>query len=216
LTGYPPGPDSRGSRMDDEKATYPLYETLRKYGIRNICVHKGVPALFLAEYCHTDDVARAAADFPDLNLSPITSRSRGRPNSPSTASARNKEPTAFLIGQNPRRYARLVGTLLAGLGPNNILWVPTRRSSDRRNGRSRPSRRSRSPEDVREHYGYPPLDDDIKRKILDGNGARLFGLDIEQARKTTEADLLYKLRDDRNPPVHNRDWTKVRVPIAFD
>ena len=120
MTGYPPGPNTRGWRMDDEKATYPLYETLRKYGIRNICVHKGVPALFLAEYCHTDDVARAAADFPDLNLSPITSRSRGRPNSPSTASARNKEPTAFLIGQNPRRYARLVGTLLAGLGPTRF------------------------------------------------------------------------------------------------
>jgi len=46
------------------------------------------------------------------------------------------------------------------------------------------------PEDVREHYGYPPLDADIKRKILDGNAARLFGLDIEQTRKPTEADLL--------------------------
>ncbi len=65
---YPPGPDTRGWRMDDEKATYPIYETLRKHGVRNICVHKGVPGLFLAEYCHTDDMARAAADFPDLNF----------------------------------------------------------------------------------------------------------------------------------------------------
>jgi predicted TIM-barrel fold metal-dependent hydrolase len=54
--------------MDDEKETYPIYETLRKHGVRNICVHKGVPGLFLAEYCHTHDVARTVADFPDLNF----------------------------------------------------------------------------------------------------------------------------------------------------
>jgi uncharacterized protein len=65
---YPPGSDTRGWRMDDEKETYPIYETLRKHGVRNICVHKGVPGLFLAEYCHTHDVARTVADFPDLNF----------------------------------------------------------------------------------------------------------------------------------------------------
>ena len=152
MTGYPPGPNTRGWRMDDEKATYPLYETLRKYGIRNICVHKGVPALFLAEYCHTDDVARAAADFPDLNFTAYHSAipweaelaEHGKRSKTKNLYA-ELGTTAFLIGQNPRRYARLVGTPLAGLGPNNILWVPTRRSSDRRrNGRSRRSRRSRS------------------------------------------------------------------------
>src|SRR5581483_8931770 len=36
---YPPGPDTRGWRMDDEKLTYPLYEVLRKHGVKNICVH---------------------------------------------------------------------------------------------------------------------------------------------------------------------------------
>jgi hypothetical protein len=48
---YPPGPDTRGSRMDDEEATFQIHGTLRKHGIRNICAHKGVPGQFLAEYC---------------------------------------------------------------------------------------------------------------------------------------------------------------------
>jgi hypothetical protein len=30
---------------------------LRQHGIKNVCVHKGLPGLFLEEYCHTDGVA---------------------------------------------------------------------------------------------------------------------------------------------------------------
>src|SRR5438270_224531 len=65
---YPPGPDTRGWVLDDEKNTYPLFEVLRRHGVKNVCVHKGLPGLFLEEYCHTDDLARAAAGFPDLNF----------------------------------------------------------------------------------------------------------------------------------------------------
>jgi predicted TIM-barrel fold metal-dependent hydrolase len=65
---YPPGPDARGWRMDDEKNTYPLFETLRRHGVKNVCVHKGLPGIFIEEYCRTADLARAAADFPDLNF----------------------------------------------------------------------------------------------------------------------------------------------------
>jgi len=65
---YPPGPDARGWVLDDEKNTYPLLEVLRRHGVKNVCVHKGLPGLFLEEYCHTDDVGRAATAFPDLNF----------------------------------------------------------------------------------------------------------------------------------------------------
>jgi hypothetical protein len=65
---YPPGPDARGWVLDDEKNTYPLFEVLRRHGIKNVCVHKGLPGLFVEQYCHTDDLARAAVDFPDLNF----------------------------------------------------------------------------------------------------------------------------------------------------
>ena len=58
---YPPGPDARGWVLDDEKNTYPLLEVLRRHGVKNVCVHKGLPGLFLEQYCHTDDLVRAAA-----------------------------------------------------------------------------------------------------------------------------------------------------------
>lgn len=61
-------------RMDDEKLAYPCYEKARKYGIKNICVHKGLlPAINYQgvgtwRFAMVDDVAKAAKDWPDLNF----------------------------------------------------------------------------------------------------------------------------------------------------
>ena len=49
--------------------TYPFWERTRKLGIKNICIHKGLPlGLFNEEHCHPKDVEKAAKDFPDLNF----------------------------------------------------------------------------------------------------------------------------------------------------
>lgn len=61
--------------MDDEAATYKAYELCVKYGIRNVCVHKGLFPRATAEryphlLAHADvrDVGRAAKDWPQLNF----------------------------------------------------------------------------------------------------------------------------------------------------
>ncbi|MFY9611715.1 MAG: amidohydrolase family protein [Blastocatellia bacterium] len=55
--------------LDDEKVAYPFWERSRKLGIRNVCVHKGLPlGLFNEDYCHPKDVEKVAKDFPDLNF----------------------------------------------------------------------------------------------------------------------------------------------------
>ena len=220
---YPPGPDTRGWRMDDEKATYPLYEVLRQHGIRNICVHKGVPGLFLAEYCHTDDLARAAADFPELNFIAYHSAipweaelaEHGRRSRAKNIYA-ELGTTAFLIGQNPDRYARLLGTLLSGLGPDNILWGTDTPVIGPPQWQIEAFQSFAIPDEARERFGYPELTREVKNKILGENAARLFGLDIGRTRGALQDDLLFKLRDDGNAPVHAIDWRKVRLPIRFD
>ena len=60
-------------RMDDEDLTYPTYEKALKYGIRNICVHKGVLPIDYEKipnwrYASLDDLGKAAQDWPDLNF----------------------------------------------------------------------------------------------------------------------------------------------------
>src|SRR5262249_7727526 len=68
-TGQPLGPRKDGWWLDDEKEAYPAFEYSRKMGIRNICIHKGLPlAGFNVEHCNPKDVIKASKDFPDLNF----------------------------------------------------------------------------------------------------------------------------------------------------
>jgi predicted TIM-barrel fold metal-dependent hydrolase len=65
--GNPPKP----WRVDDEKISYPMLEMSKKLGVKNICLHKGLPLLLQGgtrEYWHPRDIEKAATDFPDLNL----------------------------------------------------------------------------------------------------------------------------------------------------
>jgi hypothetical protein len=50
---------------------------------------------------------------------------------------------------------------------------------------------------------YPQLTPEVKNRIFGENAARIFGIDIAAARQAIETDLLYKLRDDHNPPPAN-------------
>jgi hypothetical protein len=55
--------------LDDEKVAYPFWEKTKKLGIKNLCVHKGLPLGFFNEKaCHPRDVEKAALDHPDLNF----------------------------------------------------------------------------------------------------------------------------------------------------
>jgi uncharacterized protein len=65
-------------RMDDEKVAYPCWEKTKALGIKNLCVHKGLPlGAFNEEACRPLDLERAAKDWPDLNFIVYHSGYRG-------------------------------------------------------------------------------------------------------------------------------------------
>lgn len=65
-------------RLDDERVAYPFWELTRRLGIKNICVHKGLPlGVFNEQGCRPDDVEKAARDWPDLNFIIFHSGFRG-------------------------------------------------------------------------------------------------------------------------------------------
>jgi predicted TIM-barrel fold metal-dependent hydrolase len=64
--------------LDDEKIAYPFWEKTRKLGIKNLCVHKGLPlGAFNEKACTPHDLEKAAKDFPDLNFIVYHSAYRG-------------------------------------------------------------------------------------------------------------------------------------------
>jgi predicted TIM-barrel fold metal-dependent hydrolase len=65
-------------RMDDRNVAYPFWERTQQLGVRNVCVHKGLPlGLFNERACRPDDLERAALDFPNINFIVYHSAYRG-------------------------------------------------------------------------------------------------------------------------------------------
>jgi predicted TIM-barrel fold metal-dependent hydrolase len=64
--------------MDDEKVAYPFWERTKKLGVKNLCVHKGLPlGAFNEKACTPLDLEKAARDWPDLNFIVYHSGFRG-------------------------------------------------------------------------------------------------------------------------------------------
>jgi predicted TIM-barrel fold metal-dependent hydrolase len=55
--------------MNDEKVAYPFWERTQKLGVKNLCVHKGLPlGAFNEKACQPLDIEKAAQDWPGLNF----------------------------------------------------------------------------------------------------------------------------------------------------
>jgi len=203
---YPPGPVTTGWRMDDEKTTYPLYEVLRKHGVKNVCVHKGLPGLFLEEYCHTADLAKAAADFPDLNFiafhcsfpfeAELAEHAQKAKVKNIYAEMGGLAPYMF---RTPERYAQILATVLNGLGPDHVLWGTDTPVAGPPHWQILAFQAYSFPAELVESKGYPALTPAMKRQILGENAARLYNIDVADASRAISKDLLYKLRVDGNP-----------------
>lgn len=64
--------------MDDEKVAYPFWEKTKNLGVKNLCVHKGLPlGAFNEKACTPRDLEKAAKDWPDLNFIVYHSGYRG-------------------------------------------------------------------------------------------------------------------------------------------
>ena len=214
---YPPGMDARGWHMDDEKNTYPLYQVLRKHGVKNICVHKGIPGAFIEKYCHPGDMIRAAADFPDLNFIAFHS---AYPYEAELAEGAKKAKVknvyaelgalAAVMTTDPQRFAQLMGRLLEGLGEDHIFWGTDTPIFGPPHWAIEAFQAYKIPDEVVEKNGYPQLTAQAKEKILCHNVARVFNIDIKAAKRAVEADLLYKLRMDSNPLPVTVDTNKLK------
>ncbi len=216
---YPPGPDTRGWRMDDAKLTYPLYAVLRSRGIKNVCVHKGFPGSFLEPGCHPEDLTRAAADWPDLNFIAFHS---AYPFEAELAEQAKKAKVkniyaemgllAGVMRQSPERFAKVMGTLLDGLGADHILWGTDTPVIGPPHWQIQGFQTFTIPDELIEKHKYQQLTPEVKRKIFGENVARLFNFDITKTKQAVESDLLYKLRDDAGPLPVTIETGKVRKP----
>lgn len=203
-----PGDYNRGGWYgDDEKIAYPLWEKCRQLGVKYIAVHKGLPfSIFNAKYCHPEDFDKPLDDFPDLNfvlyhsaypfldeLTMMSFRLTGRKSNLYV----DLGGLFVILMQAPHELGHTMGKLLKYLGSDHIIWG----SDAPITGSPQPFidffLKYRIPDELVEKYGYPQITDEDKRKIIGGNIARLFNIDVEAKMKKIASDIVSRSREIR-------------------
>lgn len=189
----------RSYTIDDEKLLYPIFEKVRKHGLRTVAIHKAiVMGPVPIEPYFPFEVGAAARAFPDLNFEIVhggwafmeetVAQMQWHPNI--TVST---EGTTALLARSPRKFLEIIGTLMMNGFGDRILWAMGGLV-----GHSRWYEEAfwkiEMPRDLVEGYGFPELTEEAKRNILGLNAARLLGLSDNQINKTMSSGEYAKPR----------------------
>lgn len=223
-TGLPFGNPPRPWRADDEKVSYPMLETARRLGIRNVCLHKGLPLLNgVEEFWHPRDLERAAKDFPDVNFIVYHAGFRGLEFSRDAAREgfrtsvrvdwvtdlceivqRNPKLTniyaelgstfGMIVISSPLLCGHVLGMLIQTLGADHVLWGTDSIWWGSPRWQIEAFRRFTMPEPLMARFGYAALTSDVKAQILGLGAARVYGIDPSVHRNPVPPDYVSKLK----------------------
>ncbi len=222
-TGVARAKGKEGWRLDDEKTAYPALEFARKQGVKNICIHKGLPFPGDPEWWSPMDVPHAAKDFPNLNFLVYHSGFRSLqetlpaakdgfvktgyvPWTSDICAWKKKNPDvrniymelgstfALMVSSNPMIAAHVLGMIIDAFGGDHVLWGTDSIWWGSPQWQIEAFRRLQIPEDLQKRYGWNPLTDDVKRNIFGLNAARVYGVDSKTKINPMPNDYVDKLR----------------------
>jgi predicted TIM-barrel fold metal-dependent hydrolase len=205
LKFYPWELDAKSGRFreflfSDEGLAYPLLEHLEKRGIGAMGIHKAMGSVLRA--FGVGDLDRAVMDFPNLQFEVVHGGWAFLEDTLVLASQPNVyinlEGTSSLAANSPHRFAEILGRLLTRGGgePNaedRILWG-TGATAAHPQPLLEVFWQFQMPEELQEKYGFRPLTDEIKRKILGGNFARKRSTTAEALRSQLPNDEIAKVQ----------------------
>jgi hypothetical protein len=202
-----------GWRLDDDEYGMPFLEQARKVGVKLICAHKGISGNDPSS--SPDDVGPAAKANPDISFVIYHSgyeiaQDDGAYTEETAHLGVNRlvktvedaglgtgsnvyaelGTTWFMLLSRPHDAAHVLGKLLLHLGEDNVVWGtdsiwygPTQPALDA-------FRAFQIPDAMCEEFGYPKLTPEVKRKILAGNAAPLYGVDLAELAVAAASDDL--------------------------
>src|SRR2546427_3117133 len=206
-TGLPFGNPPKPWSIDDEKVAYPMLEASRRLGIRNICLHKGLPLQGgVDEHWHPRELERAAKHFADRHfivyhsafhsLRPALDAARDgfhasarvewvtdlceiRQRNPNLPNIYAELGSTFgqLEPTSPLLCGHVLGMLVQSFGADHVLWGTDSIWSGSPQWQIEALRRFTMPESLMKRFGYRPLTSDVKAQILGLNAARVYGID---------------------------------------
>lgn len=207
------GPGGIGYFLHDDVGMA-MIERAQRLGVRNICIHKGLPfGPRSYEHSQCSDIGIVAKMYPDMNFliyhSGFVTGVReqefvdgaGRDGIDTLVQslvdneiAHNSNVYAELgstwryLMRDPDNAAHAMGKLLRYCGEDNVLWGTDSIWYGSPQDQIQAFRTFQISEEYQERYGYPAITDEIRRKIFGLNAAGPYGIEEDEIRGLTATD----------------------------
>jgi predicted TIM-barrel fold metal-dependent hydrolase len=204
------GPNGKGYFLYDDVGIR-FIEKARALGVKNICIHKGLPFGSRSyEHSQCGDIGVVAKRFPDVKFLVyhsgfVTSVKEGPygQNDGIDTLIRSLEENNVAPGSNvyaelgstwrflmrdPEQAAHALGKLIKHCGEDNVLWGTDSIWYGSPQDQIVAFRTFQIAREFRERYGYPEITPAIREKIFGLNGARVYGLSAAEVKRVLARD----------------------------
>ncbi len=215
------GPDGKGFFLHDEDIGLPFIEKARKLGVRNICIHKGIPfGKQSYEHSKCSDIGVVARAFPDVNF--IVYHSGfvpGHTEGPYVPDADhdgidtlvesmlvNEVPpnanvyaelgsTWRFLMRDPDQAAHGLGKLLRYVGEKNVLWGTDSIWYGSPQDQIQAFRSFEISQALCEAHGYPTLTPALKKGVFGLNATVPYGIGADEVHRRAGHGRIDSLRE---------------------
>jgi uncharacterized protein len=213
------GPNGRGFFLSDEDTGLPMIEKARTLGVKNICVHKGLPfGRRSYEHSLASDIGVVARMFPDVNFlvyhsgfittQPEGAYDPGRGEGvdelirsvEENGIPRNANVYAELGStwryamRDPDTAAHIIGKLVTHIGEENVLYGSDCIWYGSPQDQIQALRTFQISEELQEKHGYPALTPELRARIFGLNAAKPYGIDVDEVLKRARRDAIEQRR----------------------
>lgn len=213
------GPDKRGFFLHDDIAVR-MIEKARALGVKNICIHKGLPfGRDSYEHSLATDIGVVAKMFPDVNFlvyhSGFISGEAEGPYDPGRGEgvdelirsveengiARNANVYAELgstwrfLMRDPDGAAHVIGKLVKHIGEQNVLYGSDCIWYGSPQDQIQAFRSFQISDELQEKHGYAKITPKLRAQIFGLNAAKPYGIDVEEVLQRARKDPVGRRRD---------------------
>jgi hypothetical protein len=213
------GPGGKGYFLSDDVGLR-FIEKARALGVKNICVHKGLPFGSRSyEHSQCSDIGVVAKRFPDVNFliyhsgfvstvpeqsydesgkrdgidTLITSLLKNDVKPGSNVYAELGSTWRFLM-RDPSQAAHALGKLINYVGPDNVLWGTDSIWYGSPQDQIQAFRTFQISPALRAAHGYPDITRDLRAKIFGVSAAKVYGLSAAEVKKYASRDAISRER----------------------
>src|SRR5690606_14200145 len=206
-----------GFSLTDPQYGIPFIERARDLGIRNICIHKGIPFGRDASYVYArcDDIGAAARMFPDMNFlvyhagfDPMVPEREFVPGggrdgidslvqslldndiAPGSNVYADVGTTFNLFRRDPDTAAHGMGKLLKHVGENNVLWGTDSIWTGSPQDQIQVWRTFQIAPQLRERHGYPEITPELRAKVFGLNACKPYNISAEEVKLRAPSDRI--------------------------